>query len=395
MTVAKTMELLKNTPGAIAKKNILINSDKVFRQILYYAYNPFLVYNIKQIPWRGEGAETFESKAPVIFSVLDTLANNTGGHSMRYLLQELMLSLCPVNAEIVKAIIKKDLRVGVGANTVNAVFPNLIPSFGAMKAKLYDEKRWDPNLLCSVKIDGLRCQSIKGKLYSMNGIKLIGLDHIELRLEKYGLPETDGEVHIPGMEFNKASGLIRNYQSTPQAVLFIYDLPKINEPFSTRYEMLQEIQMKHAFSNKLLQPTTITLVKHVPIKSKKILAQQFQKSLEYGFEGLMLKDPKHTYKPGKRTYDWMKVKPVEDEDVPIVGFYEGQGKYENALGGVYVKRLNGITAKVGSGFSDDLRENIWQNQQEYLDKIIEVHYFEDTPDGDYRHARFKRFRPDK
>ena len=365
MNTLKTLTQLQNTSGAIAKKNILINSDKLFRQVLYYTYNPFLVFNIKKMPWQGEGKDTFETKADVVFAVLDTLANNNGGHDMQNLLKELITSLKRTDAEIIKAIVQKDLRAGVGVGIINAVFPDLIPTFGAMKAKLYEDSRWDPNLLCSIKIDGLRCQSIDFKLYSMNGIRLQGLTHIESLLVSCNLPSIDGELSIPNMEFNKASGLIRNYMPTPEAILFMYDLPKIDASFSTRYKIMQEHQAEYSFSDKLLKPTTITLVKHIPIKSKELLIQQFDKALEYGFEGLMLKNPDHMYKAGKRTYDWMKVKSVKDEDVPITGFYEGQGKYEGMLGGVFVERPNGYISKVGSGFDDFTREQLWNNQEAY------------------------------
>jgi hypothetical protein len=76
-------------------------------------------------------------------------------------------------------------------------------------------------------------------------------------------------------------------------------------------------------------------------------------------------------------------------------FYEGEGKYTGMLGGVIVRRKNGYESKVGGGFSDWLRHEIWHNQDRHLTKTIEIHYLEDTPAGDFRHARFKKFRPDK
>jgi DNA ligase-1 len=120
----------------------------------------------------------------------------------------------------------------------------------------------------------------------------------------------------------------------------------------------------------------------------------YEKALYAGYEGLVLKDPYGEYEL-KRSKSWLKVKQVLDEDCPIVGFFEGEGKYAGMLGGVVVRRKNGYISKVGGGFSDSLRAHIWNQQGGFLGKHIEVRYQNDTPDGDFRQARFKKFRSEK
>jgi DNA ligase-1 len=119
----------------------------------------------------------------------------------------------------------------------------------------------------------------------------------------------------------------------------------------------------------------------------------YETLLDAGFEGMVVKTPDHEYQL-KRSWDWMKLKNTKAEDCPIVGYYEGKGKYAGKLGGVTVERRNGYISRVGGGFSDAERTNIYKNFSEYEYRFIEVHYHEDTPDGDFRHARKDRWRID-
>lgn len=394
MSVLYTVMALRNTNSLNKKKEILEHAPLLFQELLQYTYDPFKRFHIQKLPWTGKGSETIDGSWPVIHSILDELVEGFGGQREKDLVRATITAMNPSDAELFKCIIKKDLRAGISATTINSVFPDLIPVFGAMKAKKLEKHRWSPRHYISVKLEGLRGQSINGKLYSMNGQRFKGLEHIEENLPAD--MDLDGELLIPGLHFQVASGKIRSYNPTPDTCFFIYDVPSLSdEPFNIRYQALENLAEDFSLSRSILNPTWITLVKHTHVPSFEALEQQFSKVLAAGFEGLVVKHPEHTYKSGKRTYDWMKMKNTLDEDAPITGFYEGQGKYEGQLGGVYVKRKNGKTCKVGGGFSDQERTDIWNDQDKYIGRVIEVHYHEDTPDGDFRHARKKYWRPDK
>ena len=64
-------------------------------------------------------------------------------------------------------------------------------------------------------------------------------------------------------------------------------------------------------------------------------------------------------------------------DLKIIGFEEGQGRLKNTLGKL-ICDYKGFELGVGSGFSDELRNEIWNNQNEYLGRIAEIQYFEET-----------------
>jgi DNA ligase-1 len=101
----------------------------------------------------------------------------------------------------------------------------------------------------------------------------------------------------------------------------------------------------------------------------------------------------------KRTTNLLKVKKMQTMDLEIIGFEEGSGKYKDTLGAILVRYKNGNIVKVGSGFTDWLRSEIWNNQNKYLGVVSEIQYFEETTNDDggesLRFPIFKDFRPDK
>jgi ATP-dependent DNA ligase len=85
------------------------------------------------------------------------------------------------------------------------------------------------------------------------------------------------------------------------------------------------------------------------------------------------------------------------QDCEITGFYEGKNdtKHIGRLGGVVLKQENGLACECGSGFSDESREYIWNNQAEFLGRVIECKYQELSVHNIMRFPIFIRFRDDK
>ena len=95
-----------------------------------------------------------------------------------------------------------------------------------------------------------------------------------------------------------------------------------------------------------------------------------------------------------RGWEIMKFKAFHDVDLPIEGYEEGTGRHTGKLGAIVVDH-KGVRVKVGSGFSDDLREQIWANPDFFMGRIVEIRYQEITPDGSLRFPTFVCFRNDK
>lgn len=394
MSIVNVVEKLGRSASRVYKANTLLQLDSpLLREVLQYTYDPMLKYSVNKLPWAGRGESTIEEQWPAIAALLNSLSQGFGDDSLKACTRQMIQSLRPEDAEILRCIIRKDLRCGVNVGTITEVFPGLITIFGVMRAKQYEPKRWSKDLMGSVKLDGLRCKSQGGMLFTRNGHRILGVEHIEEALK--GVPDIDGEIMVPGNVFQEASGKIRSHKLTPDAKLFLFDYLKTPKaPFIDRYNALLDLAAIAGWPTQLNKPSTITVLRHRTFESEAEMYAIYAKAISAGYEGLVLKTPQHPYQE-KRSGDWLKVKATQSEDVRIVGFYEGEGRLEGNLGGISVVRTTGKQCNVGSGFSDTERKMIWQDPSAYRGKMVEVAYHENTPEGDYRHARFKRFRPDK
>lgn len=142
-------------------------------------------------------------------------------------------------------------------------------------------------------------------------------------------------------------------------------------------------------------------------------------SVEHGVEGVVAKRRDSTYRPGRRSPDWVKVKHIRTADVVIGGFRSGA----RALGALLVGEPDPagnliFRGRVGSGFSArteaellgrlytlrrtdppfatpvppaDAQGATWVDPQ----LVIEVAYGNRTTDGRLRFPRMRRLRPDK
>lgn len=86
-------------------------------------------------------------------------------------------------------------------------------------------------------------------------------------------------------------------------------------------------------------------------------------------DGFVAKDPN-----GLGT-DWWKGKPTNPDDVQIIGFQKGTGKYSDSLGALIVSR-EGREIKIGTGFTDFQRDWIWRNRESLQGECVKVQFHE-------------------
>ena len=91
--------------------------------------------------------------------------------------------------------------------------------------------------------------------------------------------------------------------------------------------------------------------------------QMNKRALDEGYEGLMIKPIKEGYKC-KRSHAWLKIKPFIEVTLEVVALEEGTGKNEGLLGALVVEGEDDgkfFKLNVGSGLTDENREQIWAN----------------------------------
>jgi len=114
------------------------------------------------------------------------------------------------------------------------------------------------------------------------------------------------------------------------------------------------------------------------------------------YEGLIWKEPSASYEFGSRSKAWIKEKNTEESvDVVAAGFVEGEGRLDGTLGKVSIETSDGVdVGNTGSGFTDAMRDEVWENRDEYLGEPLEVSSEAIGSEGRLRFPIFERWRLD-
>jgi ATP-dependent DNA ligase len=132
----------------------------------------------------------------------------------------------------------------------------------------------------------------------------------------------------------------------------------------------------------------------------------YEHFVKEGGEGVMLKNPSASYYAGARKANtWYKLKKFNTIDVVVIGWKEGQGKYQGTTGaiefGMYTGRNSGAPVSFGwcAGMDDATRHEIVHMHccEQLLGKVFELRYFGKVGRNGkgYRFPQFMRWRPDK
>lgn len=405
-----------------AMNDIDLRISCLTKAVLVLAMSPFITY--------GVGAETVPT--------LDTLPNNDGGahwdHHTIGLLEDLaarrltghnardaiigeLRRLGENSASLLYRVLVKEMRIGCGPKTVNKYHKGLVPVFehkGAKKTKEALHKvDWSNGIWAEYKLDGFRCvvktDGRSFETFSRNGLPMPNLEYraadlmvLTRALIAEGILEEgwwawDGEGKKDG-HFNATSSEARKAGKGEDLVYHAFDLIPWEhmsggtEPIETRYARLDrafaymaEVGEAHASYTPML-----TQVVRFELDEEADAWELYRQARELGHEGLILKVKGSLYIPGKNN-DWIKVKPEETLDLPIIGHYPAEpgSKYAQAgmIGGILVD-YKGTAQKVGSGLTDDQRRNPPVG-------LAEILFHEVTPDGLLREPRFKKLRTDK
>jgi len=468
MNGKETLELIEQiaAEGSRNGKEALLAKlleSEMGRFVVKWAYDPFITYGIKPTRHASNLGEKLEFEINGVESVLTKLAQRelTGNAAADVVATCLKASDEAAN-ELLWRILNKDLRCGIAESTIQKVMPDLIPVFAVMRAHHYEEKRiksW-PQVV-EPKLDGYRftflCRNGNGGFFTRSGKRAPAAEHLvepmietALRalqannhrelcstlstrpgdLARYARQDlnfmVDGEMTVND-NFAETGALRRTSEVAKDALFNVFDLMSyadfdatgsVGKPYMERRNLVAAF-VSHA------DDTIITKTPRYLVNSHQEIHDLYAKFQARGLEGAMVKDPNGLYDK-KKSYGWLKIKAEETEDLPIIGFYNGEvGKdNEKTTGGIILDR-RGVSVRVGGGLSAELREELWQLWQhdakaigihdphvgfkpgfdltvdeipegmKLLGRLVEVEYHEVTPDGSLRHPRFKRFRDDK
>lgn len=252
-------------------------------------------------------------------------------------------------------------------------------------------------VLVSTKIDGIRVTVHDGVVMSRS-MKPIRSPLVQ---EKYGKSEfngIDGELAYGDIyakdAFNKTtqvvmSGKVPAWVDPQELRLHAFDRFDLDMGFEQRYNSI---------------PTgwdrSIVRVKHELVFNNERLMIIEAEELEKGAEGLMVRKRDGRYKQGRSTVKegiLLKVKRFVDEEAKIIGFEElmhnANEGFTNELGRtarstaqeglVAMDTLGALVMwsekwgefRIGTGFTQEQRKEIWTNKEKYLNQLGKFKYF--------------------
>ena len=410
------IQKLESDNSRLFKESVVADhiDDGLFVTGLQYALDPLVTFGVQQVPEKkdptGEGLSSED-----FFKMADALIKRElTGHAAR---DAILVAMAKATQEEwndwYRRILIKDLRCGVSVKTVNGVKKDTVPVFGCMLAHdgAKHPKKIKGECFVEYKYDGVRVIAIvqngSATLYSRNGKILSNFPHIE---EALSIPEFEGLVFDGEVMSDDFQTLMRQVHrkegaKTEDSYLAVFDMLTLAE-FNAggtelnafhRRERLISYQPYFNVRLQLVQAVNLDLDSEA---GQKQFADMNKQALQEGYEGLMIKPIHEGYKC-KRSHAWLKIKPFIEVTLSVVALEEGIGKNEGLLGALVVEGEDDgkyFKLNVGSGLTDENREQIWANQDAVIGQLVEIRADAATQSQDsddvwsLRFPRFKTFR---
>lgn len=194
----------------------------------------------------------------------------------------------------------------------------------------------------------------------------------------------EGELWAGRGQFEHAASVIQQKQAPDNAWrtlrFMAFDVPTSAHRFSERFQLYQGIV-------KQIGTSWVQAVAQSHVPSHVALKTLLNQTVQQGGEGLVLHRRDSKYQRGRNT-DVVKVKPHEDAEAQVVGHERGQGKHAQRTGALQLVTPQGLHFKVGTGLSDEQREN-----PPAIGQWVTYRYRGLTDKGIPRFASFVRIRP--
>lgn len=385
----------------VASDNSRTHKEEVLRQnkdnqvlsnVFRLAYDRQIMYFTRQIPDERNWAS--RPGGLTLAEALDTLENVVflnrlrGGENEK-MMEDLFARLYRNDAEVLKRVILRDLRIGATSSTANKVWPDLISKAQFMLCSTESDRIVYP-AISQIKEDGTRAKFIfdgeEARLITRAGneIETHGVFDRWARDHLSAGDTLDGELVAfeNGRRLNRqtSNGIVnkavKGSISKPEAqkLTFIcWDIEtRPGDNYHTRYSELE------GFVNKVVNledETRVMLVESRWVYSYEEALAHFKEARQRGLEGTILKNAKSFWEP-KRSKELVKFKAEYEAEFKVVGVEEGRGKNKGRLGALLIESADGkVACDVGifkDVGGDKIRDEWWANPP----KIVTVRYNE-------------------
>jgi hypothetical protein len=284
----------------------------------------------------------------------------------------------------------------------NTVLPMLAKTFDNTNNKLFNKC---PLFYGQYKINGLRCFiSAKENVGDMfNPIKLIfqsregtywnSLSNLEeyllsvLPTELLSLMINDGlvldgELYLPGHSINEINHFVKDPKCPENKLIqyWCYDIAIEDTCYNCRMELRYDYLKDFMFITNTVQDHLSNKKRLVTLEDYDIVneadAVNWRNNfIDYGFEGLIIRNPNKDYQYGARNASMIKFKRSTDGKFKIKDIYPEPIRHNIPIF-LLINDINGATFEVHVGGSIDYQENILKNKEKYIGKMMYVEYGE-------------------
>lgn len=399
----KEIDELRKTQSKNAKMDVIRRNrdNEEFRLFLYYLLNPLLSYNLSENMLRLHKDESYSDSMSMVFfktpfECCEFLSGLRGIDAATVRQVKLLLyGYCHNNLEreLLMKLFAKTLRLGVTAKTVNKVIPGLIPAWEVQQAYTIESHPVEPGtrFWLTQKLNGNRATFFHGHLIARSGTLYVGLEHIEEKLRDFcdrNAAVLDGELVLKDSEkgemsdneaFRMATGIL-NGSGDKRAICYrIFDIIPLTDfesanpktPYSVRRMVLESV------AQELNTDCTSVLPLLYYGSDQSMIDLLLDKMVKEDKEGLMLNLDVPYYRTRHRGI--LKIKRFYTMDLPIIGLEEGTGRLAGTLG-AFILDYNGNMVRVGTGFTDEERSEIWKDSGNLTGCLCEVKYKEKSKD---------------
>ena len=414
-----------------SEKIALLSANKDLphlKDVIYLAHSPRVKFYIKAIPaYKYSEILAFSNIGIALKSLKDIQNRVITGSAAIERLKDTLSILSLQDAEIIKLIIGKDLKIGMDSS-INEVFPGLIeesPYQGASSyskskfLKLFENAKKDddayPYVISQIKADGtyrnailsdgdIILESRQGELsYFPEGIPL----YYDLR-EIMGIydqcvvtgelvlscepdrPKANGIItsimkyyqDLESRPDKENSGILKKFEEKHgnmgvylQALeMHVWDLipaddfvnGSCNTPYEKRFD-----QISYAISELYLSHIKIVETKYVQTPEQAL--EHYSSAQARGLEGTIVKSASAGWKSGKPTYQ-VKLKLEMELDLKIVGFKYGTPgtKNEDWISVLELESSCGKLSTAPGGMKEDLMKSITANMDKLKGTIVSI-----------------------
>jgi DNA ligase 1 len=394
------LRIVESMPGKNDKVAVLQDflDDPEFEKVLKLAYHPHTNFGVLSMPLVHGDRGVFTLAT---FQLLDDLANRSvSGRNAREAIADELVGLSGDSASLFLNILKKDLRAGFSAKTINKAKPKTIPVVPYMRCSLPKDVKdeifiWEDGVYSQEKMDGMfvnvtnyeDATPISTRTGHHFNNRVLGDFTNELNVDLPIGYQTHGELLIMGthgfLDRKTSNGMfnhiLKSGEGLADSSLIIYlvawdtvplnvilGLEESKEPYQQRLEKLQG----H------LGDCNVACVAETRVSyTKEESVTHYNDVIARGGEGTIVKSAQGLWKNGTSKHQY-KLKAERECELFVADFIEGNGKYEGSLGALVCVSSDGLLQVNVSGMTDQLRAEIWAGQEGWLGSIITVRFNE-------------------